>query len=199
AFGNHKMGDFKPYLLKSTDQGKSWTSIAGDLPERGPVWALAEDPKDPRLLFAGTEFGLFFTTDGGGKWVQLKGKMPVVAVRDIALQKRESDLVLASFGRGFFVLDDYSPLRGLDVAALDKEALFFPVKDAWIYAPSQPLGLKDKAFQGDQYYSAPNPPFGAVFTYYLKDEILTQQKTRQKAEKETIKKGGDVFYPSWET
>ena len=199
AFGNHKMGDFKPYILKSTDQGRSWTSIASDLPERGPVWALAEDSKDARLLFAGTEFGLFFTTDGGGKWVQLKGKMPIIPVRDIALQKRENDLVLASFGRGFFVLDDYSPLRGLDAAALDKEALFFPVKDAWMFAPSQPLGLKDKAFQGDEFYSAPNPPFGAIFTYYLKDEILTRQKTRQKAEKETIKKGGDVFYPPWET
>jgi photosystem II stability/assembly factor-like uncharacterized protein len=198
AFGNHKMGDFKPYVLKSTDQGRSWTSIASDLPERGPVWALAEDSKDARLLFAGTEFGLFFTTDGGGKWVQLKGKMPIIPVRDIAVQKREDDLVLASFGRGFFVLDDYSPLRGLDAAALDKPALFFPVRNAWMFAPSQPLGLKDKAFQGDAFYSAPNPPFGAVFTYYLKDEILTQQKTRQKAEKETIKKGGDVFYPTWD-
>jgi photosystem II stability/assembly factor-like uncharacterized protein len=198
AFNNHKMADFKPYLLKSADQGRSWTSVTGDLPERGSVWALAEDPKEPKLLFAGTEFGLFFTTDGGAKWVQLKGKFPPIAVRDIAIQKRENDLVVATFGRGFYILDDITPLRGLQAATLDRDAILFPVKRAYMFSPSTPLGLKDKSFMGDSFYSAPNPPFGAVFTYYLKDDILSRKKARQKTEKDVIKKGGDVFYPSWD-
>ncbi len=198
AFDNHQMGDFKPYLLKSGDRGRTWTSIAGDLPARGSVYALAEDPVKKDLLFAGTEFGVFFTPDGGRKWVQLKGGLPPIAVKDMAVQPRENDLVLATFGRGFYILDDYSPLRGADAGTLEKEATLFPVRQAWMFIPSVPLGLKDKAFQGEGFFSAPNPPFGAVFTYYLKDEIKSKKKVRQDAEKEIVKKGGDVFYPSWE-
>ncbi|MGH9762482.1 MAG: WD40/YVTN/BNR-like repeat-containing protein, partial [Blastocatellia bacterium] len=108
AFDNHKNGDFAPYVLKSTDRGQSWTSIKGDLPANGSVLAFAEDPVDPNLLFAGTEFGLFFTTNGGQSWIQLKGGMPLIAVHDLAIQKRENDLVVATFGRGFYILDDYS-------------------------------------------------------------------------------------------
>ena len=198
AFDNHKMGDFKPYLLKSVDRGRSWTSIAGDLPARGTVYTVAEDPVTPDLLFAGTEFGLFVTFDGGKKWVQMKGGLPTIAVRDIAIQKREGDLVLATFGRGFYVLDDYSPLRQVTPAALEKEGFLFPVKAAWMYVPSAPLGLPGKAFQGEAYYTAPNPPFGAVFTYYLKEEPKTRKKARQEAEKELEKKGGDTPYPPFD-
>ncbi|MBI1850716.1 MAG: glycosyl hydrolase [Planctomycetes bacterium] len=198
TFDNHKMGDFKPYVLKSTDAGATWTSIAGDLPERGTVYCLLEDPGKRELLFAGTEFGLFFTPDAGAHWIQLKGKMPIIQVRDIAIQKREGDLVAATFGRGFYVLDDYTPLRTVSTESLDREAALYPVKDAWLYVPSTPLGLRDKAFQGTAFYTAPNPPFGAVFTYYLKDEIETAKKKRQKAEKELIKTKGDVTYPTWD-
>ena len=106
AFDNHKNEDFKPYLLKSMDAGKTWTSIAGDLPENGPVLAFAEDPVNANLLFAGTEYGAFFTIDGGAHWVQLKGGLPTIAVRDMVIQAREGDLVIATFGRGFYVLDD---------------------------------------------------------------------------------------------
>ena len=198
TFNNHKMADFKPYILKSADRGRSWTAVTGDLAERGPVWALVEDHRDPRLLFAGTEFGVFFTTDGGRRWVQLKGKMPIIAVRDLAIQKRRDDLVVATFGRGFYILDDYAPLRALTAETLEKEAVLYPVPPAAMFMPSMPLGFKDKSFQGDSFYSAPNPPFGAAITYYLKDEILTRKNARQRAEKETIKKGADVFYPTWE-
>ncbi|PYQ12053.1 MAG: glycosyl hydrolase [Acidobacteria bacterium] len=198
AFDNHKMGDFKPYLLKSEDRGKTWTSIAGDLPQRGSVYAVAEDGVKPDLLFAGTEFGVFFTPDGGKKWIQLKGGLPVIAVKDLAVQPRENDLVLATFGRGFYVLDDYTPLRWVSAEAVEKEAEFFPARRAWMYIPRHPLGLREKSFFGEAFYAAPNPPFGAVFTYYLKDEIKTRKKTRQEAEKEKVKKGEDVFYPSWE-
>jgi len=198
AFNNHKMADFKPYILKSADQGRSWTPVAGDLPARGSVWALVEDHQDPGLLFAGTEFGVFFTADGGRRWVQLKGKMPIIAVRDLAIQRRENDLVVATFGRGFYILDDYSPLRGVGEAALNKEALVFVVPAAKMFVPAQALGYRGKGFQGESFYSAPNPPFGAIVTYYLKEDLLARKKARRKAERDVIKKNGDVFYPSWE-
>jgi photosystem II stability/assembly factor-like uncharacterized protein len=198
SFDDHRMGDFKPYVLKSTDRGASWTSITGDLPERGSVYALAEDHLNPNLLFAGTEFGLYFTVDGGGKWIQLKGGLPIIAVRDLAIQKRENDLVLATFGRGFYILDDYAPLRKASAESLASEATLFPVKDAWMYIPSAPFGLKEKSFLGETFFSAPNPPFGAVVTYYLKDEIKSLKKQRQSAEKDAVKKGDDVFYPTWD-
>ncbi|OGF59984.1 MAG: glycosyl hydrolase [Candidatus Fischerbacteria bacterium RBG_13_37_8] len=198
AFDNHKMGDFKPYILKSTDRGQNWTLISGDLPERGNVYALAQDHEKADLLFAGTEFGLFFTVDGGKKWLQLKGGMPIIAVRDIAIQRRENDLVAGTFGRGFYILDDYSPLRSVSEAYLNKEAHLLPVKKAWMFIPSEPLGLKEKSFQGDSFYTAPNPPFGAVFTYYLKEELKTKKKIRQEKEKQMKKEGKDIFYPTWE-
>ncbi len=198
AFENHKTGDFRPYVQRSADRGRTWTSITADLPQRGSVYALAEDHVKRNLLFAGTEFGVFFTPDGGGRWIQLKGGIPTIIVKDLSIQKRENDLVAATFGRGFYVLDDYAPLRQATAEMLEQEAALLDVKDAWMYVPAVPLGLKEKSFQGAGYFTAPNPPFGAVFTYYLKDEIRTLKKQRQEREKEIIKKGGDVFYPTWE-
>ena len=196
AFDNHKMSDFKPYLLRSADRGRTWTSIAGDLPARGSVYAVAEDHADPRLLFAGTEFGAFFSSDGGARWIQLKGGMPVIAVKDIAIQKRENDLVLATFGRGFYVLDDYSPLRGLTKETVEREASLFPVKDALLYVPARPFELRGKSFMGETFFTAPNPPFGAVFTYHLKDKTRSRKELRQEKEKDAAKKNEAVPYPS---
>ncbi|MFN0151877.1 MAG: VPS10 domain-containing protein [bacterium] len=198
AFQNYKMGDFKPYLLRSNDRGRSWSSVAGDLPERGTVFSFAEDHVDPNLLFAGTEFGVFFTQDGGKRWIQLKGGMPVQQVRDLAIQRRENDLVVGTFGRGFYILDDYSPLRTATLATLDAPATLFDVKPAWIFVPWGPLGLPEKASLGDAFFIAPNPPFGAVFTYYLRDELKSRKKERQEREKKIAKDGGDVMYPSWD-
>ena len=96
-----------PTCCKSTDRGRTWTSIAGDLPARGTVYALARTTSIANLLFAGTEFGLYFTQNGGGTWIQLKGGLPTIAVRDLWIQKRRDDLVVATFGRGFYILDDY--------------------------------------------------------------------------------------------
>jgi photosystem II stability/assembly factor-like uncharacterized protein len=198
AFNNHKNGDFKPYILKSTNAGASWTSINGDLPERGSVYSLAQDHENKELLFAGTEFGVFFTVNGGQKWIQLKGGMPTIAVRDMDIQRRENDLVLATFGRGFRVLDDYTPLRQISETALEQEALLFPVKDALMYVEQLPLGLRGKSFQGASFYTAENPPFGAVFTYYLKEGIKTQKEERQEREKSVEEDGGTVKYPPFE-
>ncbi|MEM1205666.1 MAG: glycosyl hydrolase [Acidobacteriota bacterium] len=203
AFNNHKNGDFAPYLLKSTDRGVTWSSIAGDpedggLPARGSVYAVEQDHEAKDLLFAGTEFGVFFTVDGGKRWVQLKGGMPPIAIRDIALQRRENDLVLGSFGRGFFVLDDYSALRGLDDETLEAPLASFPVREALAYHPQLPLGLRGKSFQGDDFYTAPNPPFGAILTYHLGETLETLETQRQSREKEMEEEGEEIPYPSWD-
>lgn len=198
VFNNHKRGDFKPYILVTRNKGKSWESISGNLPERGSVYSIAEDHEMPQLLFAGTEFGVFFTVDGGLNWTQLKANVPVIAVRDLAIQKRENDLVLGTFGRGFYVLDDYSPLRSLNSGTLEKEAHIFPVKKSWMFLESKPLGLRGKSFQGSAYYTAENPAVGAQFTYYLKDDILTRKEMRQKEEKKILEKGDKIQYPEFE-
>ncbi|MEO7366744.1 MAG: glycosyl hydrolase [Gemmatimonadaceae bacterium] len=202
AFNNHQAGDFKPYVMKSSDLGRTWTSIAGDLPQKGSVYALAEDHVNRDLLFAGTEYGLFVTRDGGRKWLQLNGGLPTIQVRDLAIQKRENDLVVATFGRGFYVLDDYSALRTMGDAALASSFVLFPSRPAPLYVPSVPLGLSDAigpAFQGAGYYMANNPPLGAVFTYYMKTALKSRRDARQAAEKELAKKGSDVFYPAWDS
>ncbi len=201
SLDNHKEGDFKPYLYKSTDRGRRWRSIAGDLPDNHLVWRLVQDHVNPKLLFAGTEFGVFFTVDGGKDWTKLSGGVPTISFRDLAIQRRENDLVGATFGRGFFVLDDYSALRTVSAKALESTALMFPVRDAWWYIQRRPLWGKGPASQGDAYYTAPNPPFGAMFTYYLKDELQTKEKRRQAREKKILKKNpnANTAFPGWET
>ena len=196
AFENHKRSDFAPYLLKSTDRGKSWTSIKSNLPANGPVLAIAEDHVNPNLLFMGTEFGVFFTIDGGQKWIQLKGGMPTISVRDLAIQKRENDLVVGTFGRSIYILDNYTPLRVLKPEMLNQEAVLFPVKDSIMYIQSQPLGGRGKAFQGEAFFTAENPSYGATFTYFLKDVPKTRKQKRQEAEKEADRKGSPLPYPS---
>ncbi|MFB3091329.1 MAG: glycosyl hydrolase, partial [Gammaproteobacteria bacterium] len=140
ALDNHKYGDLDPYLLKSTDRGNSWKSIKGNLPDRNLVWRLVQDHVDPNLLFTATEFGIYFTIDGGAKWIKLTGGVPTISFRDLAIQRRENDLVVATFGRGFYILDDYSVLRDVSVDQLNKEATLFPTRKAWWYIPS-PLGV----------------------------------------------------------
>ncbi len=200
CFDNHKNGgDFRPYVLRSADRGRTWASIAGDLPARGTVYCLAEDPIEPGLLFAGTEFGVFFTRDGGRRWIQLKGGLPTQQVRDLAIQEREDDLVVATFGRGFYILDDYSALRRATRATLESEATLFPVRNALLYVQDNPLGGSGKASRGETYFTAPNPPFGATFTYYLRDEARTLKEQRRAREKRAAAKGGGAFYPSWDS
>ncbi|NOZ46641.1 MAG: glycosyl hydrolase [Chlorobi bacterium] len=191
AFDARKQNDLKPYLFKSNDKGKTWKSISANLPERGTVYSIIEDTKNSNLLFAGTEFGIFFTIDGGKKWIQLKGGLPTIAVRDIVIQERENDLVIATFGRGFYILDDYSSLRNITESELNKESIIFPVKDALMYVQK-----RGKSAQGQSYYTAKNPPFGATFTYYLKDDILSLKEKRKKLEKENMEKNIPLKYPS---
>jgi len=195
AVENHQHGDFAPYLLKSSDAGFTWTSIVGDLPARGSVYAIAEDHVDPRLLFAGTEFGAYWSKDGGQHWSKIAG-LPTIAVREIAIQKREHDLVLGTFGRGVYIVDDYSPLRTTTAATLAEAATLYPVRDAVMFVPTLQYGMAGKGFQGEMLYTAPNPPYGAVFTYRLKDGLKTLKQKRTEAEAAAEKAGQPITYPT---
>jgi photosystem II stability/assembly factor-like uncharacterized protein len=197
ALDDHKSGDFRPYLVKSSDRGRTWRSIAGDLPDRHLVWRVVQDHVKPDLLFAATEFGVFFTTNGGGRWTKLGGGVPTIAFRDLAIQRRENDLVAASFGRGLFILDDYSALREATDETLAREAALFPVRKAWWYVEREPLGGEGKADQGAAYFTADNPPFGAVFTYHLAKDIQSREKARQEKEKPLVEAGKDTPFPGW--
>jgi len=177
ALNNWQRGDFRPYLVKSTDRGKTWVNIAGNLPDKHNVWSVIQDHVNPNLLFAGTEFGLFVSVDGGTRWVELEGGMPSIQVRDMKAQRRENDLVLATFGRGFYVLDDYSALREINPVTMGEEARLFPLRNALQY---NQLGLNPAGSAGIGVlagnWQAPNPPYGAVFTYHVKQDLAADTK-----------------------
>ncbi len=196
---NHKRGDYKPYVLKTTNKGRSWRLISGNLPERGSAHTIVEDHVNPNLLFVGTEYGVFFTQDGGENWQQMKSGIPTIAVRDLEIQRRENDLVVGTFGRGVYILDDYSPLRNDAEAVSGARATTFPVKDTWLYVEGDQYGNEFKGSQGDEYFASENPPFGAIFTYYLNDGYRTKAEMRRSAERAIEKDNGDTPYPSWDT
>jgi len=193
TFDNRKRDDFKPYVMKSVDGGASWVSISSNLPENGTVHTIEQDPIVPGLLFVGTEFGFYFSIDGGEAWTELTSGMPTISVRDMAIQERENDLVLATFGRGFFVLDDYTPLRELasDPSILEKDAHLFNMPEALMF-----IQTGGKYGQGDTYYKAKNPEFGASFTYFLKEVPKTLKKARMEKEKELFKEKQPIPQPS---
>lgn len=188
ALDNHKYGDYKPYIIKSSDKGRTWSLINGNLPSKLLVWRLVQDHIRKDLLFAATEFGVYFTSNGGKNWVELEGGMPTIPIRDITIQRRENDLVAGSFGRGIFILDDITPLRNFNESMLSAEATMFPIKTAYWYGQSSRVGS-----QGDAEWIAKNPPFGANFTYYMADKIKSKKDLRQEREKK-----GDAKFPGWE-
>lgn len=195
VFNNHKRGDFLPYIFISNDKGNTWESIVSNLPVRGSVYDLVEDHEDDNLLFVGTEFGVYFTYNRGKEWKQLKNGLPTIAVRDLEIQKRENDLILATFGRSFYVLDDYSALRFLK-DQINSKAYIFPIKKSLMYIDSRPLGLRGKGSQGESYFTAENPPIGAVINYIFNDTLKTKKEIRQSNEKKKIKSQLDIQYPS---
>ncbi|MEM0941826.1 MAG: glycosyl hydrolase [Bacteroidota bacterium] len=193
ALDNHKYGDFKPYLIKSIDKGKSWSLMSGNLPDKHLTWRLVQDHIDPKLLFVATEFGIFFTKDGGSQWIKLKSGVPTISFRDLTIQRREDDLVGASFGRSFYVLDDIAPLREMNASDLSLEAKLFTLRDAYWYDQYSAVGSQGSI------YSAENPPYGATFTYYLKDTIKTKKVLRKEKEHALNKNNSNVPFPGWDT
>jgi photosystem II stability/assembly factor-like uncharacterized protein len=159
TLNNYQRGDYKPYIVRSTDKGRNWTSISGNLPARSGVWSIVQDHVSGNLLFAGLEFGVWFTVDGGQSWTQLKGGIPTTQARDLTIQRRENDLVVGTFGRGAFILDDYSALRDLTPAGVADEVRLLPLRDAYLF---EELGQQAAAWGN---IVTPNPPVGATLTY----------------------------------
>lgn len=192
ALDNHKEGDFNPYLFKSTDKGQSWQSISGNIPDRTLVWRMVQDPIKKNLLFAATEFGIYTSLNGGTSWQKLGGA-PTISFRDLTIQKRENDLVAASFGRGFFVLDDYSALREFTEDNLSQKGKLFTPRTAKWFVPRSNIGNT-----GADYYFAKNPTYGAVFTYHLADEYQTAKEVRKERETSLNKNNADIPFPGWD-
>jgi len=195
VFDNHKYGDYNPYIYKSKNKGFTWQKLTNNLPENTILWRLVQDHENKNLLFLGTEFGVYFSNNGGDEWMKLKGGLPNISVRDIAIQKNENDLVLGTFGRGIYILDDYSSLRTFNTKAMNSE-LFTP-RDGYWYKQKRILGGGRKASQGDNYFVADNPPFGVEFTYYLNEKILSKKKLREKQEKKATKENKIIEVPNW--
>ena len=198
ACHNFHDGDYRPYLYKTEDGGKTWKSIKANLPEMGSTYTIAEDHVDENLLFTGTQFGLFFSNNGGKEWIQLKNGLPTIQVMNLNIQQRENDLVVATYGRGIYILDNYSPLRYLSKETLAKDALIFPVKDAQMFIPATPFGYEGIGSMGASFFATPNPEVGAVINYFIKDEVKSLKDKRRELEKERQKKGEDVAFPSYE-
>ncbi|WP_409769114.1 VPS10 domain-containing protein [Thermaurantimonas sp.] len=184
AANNHQDGDFRPYLFRSTDAGRTWQAITTGLPDRGSVWCIAEDPVEPNLLFTGTEFSIYTSLNGGQKWQPLNGGLPTIPVRDIAIQATHHDLVIATFGRGFYILDDYSVLR--DMVRRDWSQLPFAIasdRPGLLYQEANKYGYSRAGFLGDGFFMADNPPVGKTFTFYLKEAPKTLRDLRKEKEK----------------
>lgn len=191
---NHKFGDYQPYAYKTTNGGKSWTSITTGIPDGTLVWRLVQDHVNPDLLFLATEYGIYVSLNQGEKWHKFNKGMPTISVRDLAIQKRENDLVAATFGRGFYILDDYSPLRHITEEKLGQGAQLFPIKKALQY--TQESG--GTSSQGASFFTAENPAYGAQFTYYVAEDIKTSKEKRKEAEKKPNKDNKDIAFPGWE-
>ncbi|MFY0627684.1 MAG: glycosyl hydrolase [Reichenbachiella sp.] len=197
SLDNHKYGDFKPYIMKSTDKGVTWRSLKGNLPNRLLVWRLVQDHINPKLLFLGTEYGVYFSIDGGSAWTKFKGGVPTISFRDLAIQKRENDLVGGTFGRGIYILDDYSFLRDVSAETLKKEAKLFETREADWYIPRPVLDFSGKqGSQGAEHFVADNPEFGATFTYYLKDSLVSRNNMRKNNEKSLTSQ--NIPFPGWD-
>ncbi|MBR77632.1 MAG: glycosyl hydrolase [Flavobacteriales bacterium] len=197
VFDNHKYGDFKPYVFKSINKGKTWKKISSNLPENTILWRIVQDHVDNQLMFLGSEFGVYFTNNQGQTWNKLKNGMPNISVRDLAIQKRENDLVVGTFGRGIYVLDDYSSLREFKKENVSEEIVLFTPKNAFWYTEKRILGSRRKAAQGDNFYLADNPPYGVNFTYYQANKYKSKKEIRLNQEKELEKNKKEVSTPTW--
>jgi hypothetical protein len=165
AFDNHRRDDYQTYLYKTTDFGKTWQSIKGNLPF-GWVHVIREDPRNPRLLYVGTEFGIYASLDGGQTWFSLKNNLPTVAVRDIAVHPRENDLIIGTHGRGIWIMDDIRPLQEMTPEVIKQSAYLFSIRPATQYF----FGTIRESFT-KQSFTAANPPYGLIINTYFKEKL----------------------------
>lgn len=197
---NHFLtGDYQPYLYKTTDGGTSWQKISANLPERGSTYTIGEDHEDPDLLFVGTQFGLYFSNTPKHHWIKLSNGFPTTTVMDLDIHRGENDLVASTFGRGVFILDDYTPLRNLDKEDLEAEAIIFPVSEAKMFIEADPFAFPGVGFMGEHFYTADNPEIGAVITYYLKEKPKSLKEQRREEEKKLAEAGETIRFPSFQT
>ena len=194
ALDNHKFGDYRPMLYKTINGGKSWKSITKGIPEGTLIWRLVQDHVNPQLLFLGTEYGVYVSLNQGDAWHKFSNGMPTISVRDLAIQKRENDLVAATFGRSFYILDDYSPLRAISEENLAKGDQLFPIEKALQYVQER----GGTSSQGASFYTAKNPTYGAQFTYYIANDTKTMKAKRKASEKKLKKDKKDIPFPGWE-
>lgn len=197
ALDAHKQGDYTPYLFVSRNGGKSWKSITKGIDENNYVWRIVQDHINPNLLFIGTEFGIYFSVNGGDNWKQLKGGLPTISFRDLAIQREHNDLVAASFGRSFYILDNYTFLRELDEKVLEEEGKLFKPRDTYLFRLRRD-GRQKGGSQGGQHFYGANPAYGVLFDYYIKDKPKTASEKRKKEEKELNKKELNVDFPGWD-
>ena len=193
---NFKRGDFRPYVVKSEDRGRSWSAITGGLPDNSPAFSIVQDHVEANLLFLGAEFGAFVSVDGGDSWMEFASGLPTIPVRELEIQKREGDLVAATFGRSFYVVDDYTPLRELargSEGILASSGHLFEVADGEMYVPWNPGGAN-----GTDFYAADNPELGVTFTYWVGETLRTRAAERRAAERRAAGRGEDTPYPTWE-
>jgi photosystem II stability/assembly factor-like uncharacterized protein len=169
----HQVDDYRPYVFKSEDYGKTWVSLRGDLPDYGYLHTIREDPENRNLLFAGSEFGLFISADGGKTWVPYRNGFPTVAVRDIQIHPRERDLVIGTHGRGVWIIDDIRPLEKLTADTAEADAALFDVKPAVLFSPRSTVDN-----YSDVGYAGENSPYGTAVTYYLNPSAAGTAKVR---------------------
>ena len=186
---NHKEGDYKPYVYRTKNLGLTWQNIGKSLPEKHITWRIVQDPVKKELFFLATEFGVFASLDSGKHWQKLGGT-PTIAFRDLVIQKDHNDLVAASFGRGFFVLDDYSFLREITAQTPRKSASLFKARPALRYIERNRVGNT-----GADMFRSPNPAFGATFHYFLKNDLKSLKEKRKLKER----KESQAVFPSWKS
>jgi len=172
SISRHQVDDYKPYIFKTEDFGKTWTALASNLPAYGYIHVVREDLENPNLLFAGSEFGLFFSFDGGKKWIPYKTDFPTIAVRDIQVHPRERDLIVGTHGRGVWIMDDIRPLEKLTAETVKAESSLFDVRNATIH------GMKSTSDVDTNDFAGVNPAFGATINYYLNPAAAKEAKLK---------------------
>jgi len=173
ALDGHRADDYSAYLFRTDDFGQGWRAVSGDLPKGDVIHVVREHPRRTNLVFAGTEFGLFASWDGGGSWTRIRGKLPTVPVFDVQVHPRDEDLIVGTHGRGVYILDELGALAQLEPGALDADLRLFDIQPATTYRV-----YAHKGNTGHKFMAGANPPEGALISYYLK---------AKPAEKEDVK------------